>query len=95
MLLSRKIVIVASAALITLGGAFAVKEELGKRHLDARYATATIEAKEAPILMVGVAMVMAVLIIVLGFYPSPIVGIASDASKSLIEGLTNYIGAVL
>jgi len=55
----------------------------------------TIEAKEAPILMVGVAMVMAVLIIVLGFYPSPIVGIASDASKSLIEGLTNYIGAVL
>ena len=47
MLLSRKIVIVASAALITLGGAFAVKEELEKRHLDSRYATATIEAKEA------------------------------------------------
>ena len=55
----------------------------------------TIEAKEAPILMVGVAMVMAVLIIVLGFYPSPIVGIASDASKALIDGLSNYIGAVL
>ena len=55
----------------------------------------TIEAKEAPILMVGVAMVMAVLIIVLGFYPSPILGIASDASKALIDGLSNYIGAVL
>jgi proton-translocating NADH-quinone oxidoreductase chain N len=55
----------------------------------------TIEAKEAPILMVGVAMVMAMLIIVLGFYPSPIVGIASEASKALIDGLSNYIGAVL
>jgi proton-translocating NADH-quinone oxidoreductase chain N len=55
----------------------------------------TIEAKEAPILMVGVAMIMAVLIIVLGFYPSPILGIASDASKALIDGLSNYIGAVL
>jgi multicomponent Na+:H+ antiporter subunit D len=55
----------------------------------------TIEAHEAPTLMVGVAVVMAVLIIVFGFYPSPIVGFASDASKSLIEGLSNYIGAVL
>jgi proton-translocating NADH-quinone oxidoreductase chain N len=55
----------------------------------------TIEAKEAPILMVGVAMVMAMLIIVLGFYPSPIVGIASEASKALIDGLSNYVGAVL
>ena len=55
----------------------------------------TIEAREAPILMVGVAMVMAVLIIVLGFYPNPILGIASDASKALIDGLSNYIGAVL
>ena len=55
----------------------------------------TIEAKEAPLLMVGVGMVMAVLIIVLGFYPNPIVGIASEASKALIEGLSNYIGAVL
>jgi NADH:ubiquinone oxidoreductase subunit 4 (subunit M) len=55
----------------------------------------TIEAKEAPLLMVGVGMVMAVLIIVLGFYPGPIVGFASEASKSLIEGLGNYIGAVL
>lgn len=55
----------------------------------------TIEAKEAPLLMVGVGMVMAVLIIVFGFYPGPIVGFASEASKSLIEGLSNYIGAVL
>ena len=55
----------------------------------------TIEAKEAPLLMVGVGMVMAVIIIVFGFYPGPIVGFASEASKSLIEGLGNYIGAVL
>jgi proton-translocating NADH-quinone oxidoreductase chain N len=55
----------------------------------------TIEAHEAPFLMVGVGMLMAILIIVLGFYPGPIVGIASDASEALIEGLSNYIGAVL
>jgi multicomponent Na+:H+ antiporter subunit D len=56
---------------------------------------ATIMAKEAPILMVGVSLVMAVLIIIFGFYPSPIVGFASEASKALIEGLSNYIGAIL
>lgn len=55
----------------------------------------TIEAKEAPMLMVGVGIVMAVLIIVFGVFPGPIVGLASDASKSLIDGLSNYIGAVL
>jgi proton-translocating NADH-quinone oxidoreductase chain N len=55
----------------------------------------TIEVHEAPFLMVGVGMLMAILIIVLGVYPGPIVGIASDASEALIEGLSNYIGAVL
>jgi proton-translocating NADH-quinone oxidoreductase chain N len=55
----------------------------------------TIEAKEAPLLMVGVTMIMAILIIILGFYPSPIVEIASNASEALVEGLSNYIGAVL
>jgi formate hydrogenlyase subunit 3/multisubunit Na+/H+ antiporter MnhD subunit len=55
----------------------------------------TIEAHEAPFLMVGVSMLMAILIIVLGFYPGPITSIASDASEALIEGLSNYIGAVL
>ncbi|MCW4048736.1 MAG: proton-conducting transporter membrane subunit, partial [Candidatus Bathyarchaeota archaeon] len=52
-------------------------------------------AKEAPPLMVGVTLFMAMLIIVLGFFPDPIMGIASGASEALIEGLSNYIGAVL
>ncbi len=55
----------------------------------------TIEAKEAPLLMVGVGLVMALLIIVFGIYPDPIVSFTSEASKSLIEGLSNYIGAIL
>jgi len=50
---------------------------------------------EAPLLMVGITSLMAVLIIVLGIFPNPILGFASDASKSLLEGLKNYIGAVL
>jgi formate hydrogenlyase subunit 3/multisubunit Na+/H+ antiporter MnhD subunit len=54
-----------------------------------------ITAKEAPLLMVGVTMVMAVFIIVLGVYPSPVVGIASKASESLIDNLSMYIGVVM
>jgi multicomponent Na+:H+ antiporter subunit D len=52
-------------------------------------------AKEAPILMVGVTLVMAVLIIVLGLYPSPVVGIASGASEALIDNISKYIGVIL
>jgi multicomponent Na+:H+ antiporter subunit D len=52
-------------------------------------------AKEAPLLMVGVTLVMAVLIIVLGVYPSPVVGIASGASEALIENISKYIGVIL
>ena len=51
--------------------------------------------KEAPILMVGVTLVMAVLIIVLGLYPSPVVGFASGASEALIENISKYIGVIL
>lgn len=51
--------------------------------------------KEAPLLMVGVIAFMAVLIVVLGIFPNPILGFASDASNSLLSGLNNYIGAVL
>jgi len=54
-----------------------------------------ITAKEAPLLMVGVTMVMAVFIIILGVYPSPVVGIASKASESLIDNLSMYIGVVM
>jgi proton-translocating NADH-quinone oxidoreductase chain N len=54
-----------------------------------------LEAHEAPILMLGVTLFMSILIVILGFFPNPIMGIASDASKALIEGLVNYIGVVL
>lgn len=54
-----------------------------------------VKAKEAPILMVGVTVVMAVLVIALGLYPNPVMGLASKASNALFEGLGNYIGAVL
>jgi formate hydrogenlyase subunit 3/multisubunit Na+/H+ antiporter MnhD subunit len=53
------------------------------------------EIKEAPILMVGVTLLMAVLIVVLGIYPGPILGLASEAAGSLIENIVNYIGVVL
>lgn len=54
-----------------------------------------LEAKEAPILMLGVTLFISLLIVILGLYPSPIVNLASEASTSLIDGLSNYIGAVI
>lgn len=51
--------------------------------------------KEAPILMVGVTAFMALLIIILGIYPGPVLNLASEASRALIDGIGNYIGAVL
>jgi NADH:ubiquinone oxidoreductase subunit 2 (subunit N) len=54
-----------------------------------------LEAEEAPILMLGVTLFMALLIVIFGLFPNPIIGIASDASTALIEGLENYIGVVL
>jgi NADH:ubiquinone oxidoreductase subunit 2 (subunit N) len=50
---------------------------------------------EAPIPMVLVTMVMALIIVFLGVWPSPILNFATQASESLVEGLFNYIGAVL
>lgn len=47
MLLSKKIVIVASAALITLGGAFTIQQQIGIQHQDTRFEDATINAKLA------------------------------------------------
>jgi formate hydrogenlyase subunit 3/multisubunit Na+/H+ antiporter MnhD subunit len=55
----------------------------------------TLHVEEAPILMAGITAIMALLIIILGLYPGPFVSIASDASEALINGLSNYIGAVL
>ncbi|MGB0632410.1 MAG: methyl-accepting chemotaxis protein [Alphaproteobacteria bacterium] len=47
MLLSRKIVTVASAALLTLGGAFIVQKQIGIEHQNQRFEKATINAKDA------------------------------------------------
>ena len=51
--------------------------------------------KEAPLMMVGVTLVMSILVIAFGLYPGPIMGVSADASEALIKGLVNYIGAVL
>jgi len=51
--------------------------------------------KEAPLTMAGVILVMSIIVIALGLYPSPIMGISTDASEALITSLGNYIGAVL
>jgi len=53
------------------------------------------KAKEAPILMLTVTMAMAVIIVILGIWPAPLISFASSASQSLVEGLSTYIGAVL
>ena len=54
-----------------------------------------LKVREAPALMVGVTVAMAVLIVVFGVYPAPVVGFADVASKALVDGLSQYIGAVL
>jgi len=53
------------------------------------------KANEAPILMLTVTMAMAVIIVILGIWPAPLISFASSASQSLVEGLSTYIGAVL
>lgn len=47
MLLSKKIVIVASAALITLGGAFTIQQQIGIQRQDTRFEGAIVNAKTA------------------------------------------------
>ena len=47
MLLSKKIILVASAALITLGGAFTVQQQIGNEPRYTRFQDATINAKLA------------------------------------------------
>jgi len=54
-----------------------------------------MKVTEAPTLMVGVTIVMATLIVLLGLYPTPVLGFAMKASKALVEGMREYIGAVL
>jgi proton-translocating NADH-quinone oxidoreductase chain N len=54
-----------------------------------------LHAREAPTLMVSVTVVMAVLIILVGFWPSLIFNYADSAAQALVDGLANYIAAVL
>lgn len=53
------------------------------------------EAEEAPILMVAVNILMALLIILLGLWPQPAIRYADAASKMLVEGLGRYVQAVV
>lgn len=55
----------------------------------------TPKVHEAPPLMVGITLVMAALVIILGLFPGPVIGFADSASKALVENLSKYIGAVL
>jgi len=50
--------------------------------------------EEAPILMVGVALLMMVLIVLSGVFPEPTMKLANQASKALFEGLNEYVGVV-
>jgi len=54
-----------------------------------------LKVTEAPILMVGVTLVMAALIILFGLYPVPVIAFARRASHALFDGISAYIGAVL
>ena len=54
-----------------------------------------LKVREAPTLMVGVTVVMAVLIVVFGLYPAPIIRYAGSASRGLVDGIGRYIEAVL
>ncbi len=53
------------------------------------------KAHEAPVLMVAVTVVMAVIIVFLGVWPAPIISFATEASEALVNGLSTFIGAVL
>jgi multicomponent Na+:H+ antiporter subunit D len=50
---------------------------------------------EAPIPMVAVTLVMAIIIVFLGVWPAPIISFATDASEALVNGISTFIGAVL
>lgn len=50
--------------------------------------------KEAPVLMLGITAMMAVLIVVFGVWPGPVIAFARSASEALVTGLDKYIGMV-
>ena len=56
---------------------------------------ALLEIKEAPVMMVGITLVMTLIVLALGLNPEPVVRFAELAADSLYDGFTNYIGAIL
>jgi proton-translocating NADH-quinone oxidoreductase chain N len=54
-----------------------------------------VDAKEAPPLMVTVTLVMALVVLVFGLFPETMTNYATLASDALVEGLSEYIGAIL
>jgi proton-translocating NADH-quinone oxidoreductase chain N len=54
-----------------------------------------LKVHEAAPLMVIVTLFMAVLIVLFGLWPTPVLQFADQASKALVEGVNNYIGAVI
>ncbi len=54
-----------------------------------------IEAGEPPLPMLAVTLFMALLIILLGVYPSPAIRYASAASRALVLRLESYMEAVM
>jgi multicomponent Na+:H+ antiporter subunit D len=54
-----------------------------------------VDAKEAPSLMVMVTLLMALVVLVFGLFPESISSYATLASNALVEGLSQYIGAIL
>ena len=50
---------------------------------------------EAPTLMVAVTLLMALLIVLFGLWPAPIIEFTTQASEALVNGLSSYIGMVI
>jgi formate hydrogenlyase subunit 3/multisubunit Na+/H+ antiporter MnhD subunit len=50
---------------------------------------------EAPTLMVAVTLLMALLIVLFGLWPAPIIEFTTQASEALVNGLSYYIGMVI
>ncbi|MFP3952033.1 MAG: complex I subunit 5 family protein, partial [Candidatus Bathyarchaeia archaeon] len=53
-----------------------------------------MDLREVPILMVGVTLSMAVLIILTGLFPAPIINMASVAADSFVDGLYMYVEVI-
>ncbi|MCD6480131.1 hypothetical protein J7L65_05035 [Candidatus Bathyarchaeota archaeon] len=52
-------------------------------------------AEEAPAIMVGISLLMALLIVIFGVWPQPVIRYADIASKCLLQGVGRYLSAVM